>query len=724
MDEVRIESPGVRWLRILQLVLLCAVGILINYLGSMLAAALDLPLYLDCLGTVLVAALGGYIPGIVVGYLINLIKGISDGASAYYGMLSVMIAVVTVIIADRGWFRRVTGCIWAAVIYALIGGGLGSVLTWFLYGMGFGDGISAPLAHRLYESDFGTVFMSQFTADVIVDLLDKAIIVLLAAIILHLIPADASRQMRFVLWRQRPLTREEQSKARHMRTRGTSLRIRIIILLFAALLTVVSVTVSICFNLFHKATIESHAYMAQGVANVAAEAVDPDRVDEYLALGHAAPGYDAAEAQLVSIRDSAGDIEYVYVYRILEDGCHVVFDPDTEDLPGEEPGTLIPFDEAFLPMLPELLAGQPIDPIVSNDSYGWLLTVYRPLIDSSGKCAAYVGVDISMVDLINTESSFIARTVSLFFSFALLVIAIGLWLLDSRLILPLNSIALAAGRFAYGQDVDEELNVETIRSLEIRTGDEIENLYMALYKTSEDMVQYVKDVEEKNATITRMQDSLIAVLADMVESRDKHTGHHIKKTAAYARIIMEEMRREGIHTEELTDEYISDVVRSAPLHDVGKIEVPDALLNKPGKLTDEEFAQMKNHTIAGKKIIARSAEAVAESDYLKEAEQLAAYHHERWDGRGYPYGISGDEIPISARVMAVADVFDALVSKRSYKEGFPIEKALDIIREGIGSQFDPQVAEAFLKAEPEIRRVAMENKALEEQSTAQTSEAG
>ena len=115
---------------------------------------------------------------------------------------------------------------------------------------------------------------------------------------------------------------------------------------------------------------------------------------------------------------------------------------------------------------------------------------------------------------------------------------------------------------------------------------------------------------------------------------------------------------------------------------------------------------------------------MAESDYLKEAERLAAYHHERWDGRGYPYGISGDEIPISARVMAVADVFDALVSKRSYKEGFPIEKALDIIREGIGSQFDPQVAEAFLKAEPEIRRVAMENKALEEQSTAQTSEAG
>jgi len=205
------------------------------------------------------------------------------------------------------------------------------------------------------------------------------------------------------------------------------------------------------------------------------------------------------------------------------------------------------------------------------------------------------------------------------------------------------------------------------------------------------------------------------VLADMVESRDKHTGHHIKKTAAYARIIMEQMRDEGIHAEELTDEYMDDVVHSAPLHDVGKIEVPDALLNKPGKLTDEEYAQMKNHTLAGKKIIARSAEAVAESHYLDEAERLAEFHHERWDGKGYPHGMKGDEIPLSARVMAVADVFDALVSKRSYKEGFPIEKALAIIREGVGTQFDPQVAQAFLDAEEKVRKVAEENTAAEQQ---------
>ena len=130
--------------RLMQLLFLCAIGVLINRLGSILAGCLPLPLYLDGLGTVLVAALGGYVPGIVVGYLINIINGISDPASAYYGVLSVMIAVATVVIADKGWFRKPAGCAGAVVIYAFIGGGLGSVLTWFLYGMGFGRGSAPP----------------------------------------------------------------------------------------------------------------------------------------------------------------------------------------------------------------------------------------------------------------------------------------------------------------------------------------------------------------------------------------------------------------------------------------------------------------------------------------------------------------------------------------------------------------------------------------------------
>ena len=157
-----------------------------------------------------------------------------------------------------------------------------------------------------------------------------------------------------------------------------------------------------------------------------------------------------------------------------------------------------------------------------------------------------------------------------------------------------------------------------------------------------------------------------------------------------------------------------DVVNSAPLHDIGKIQVSDTILNKPGKLTDEEFEIMKTHTTAGAEVIANAIKMVSaeNSGYLNEAMDLAHYHHEKWNGTGYPCGLKGEETPLSARIMAVADVFDALISKRSYKEGFPFEKAMAIIDEGSGSHFDPQVAGAFLRASDEVYRVMNSNMEL------------
>ena len=214
--------------------------------------------------------------------------------------------------------------------------------------------------------------------------------------------------------------------------------------------------------------------------------------------------------------------------------------------------------------------------------------------------------------------------------------------------------------------------------------------------------------ERQSQMISRLQNGLILVLADMVESRDKCTGDHVRKTAEYTRITLEQLRRDGAYPDRLTDDFIADVVRSAPLHDVGKIQVPDAILNKPGKLTPEEFEEIKKHTTAGRDIISSAIDMVSEesSGYLIEARNLAWCHHEKWDGTGYPRGLAGEDIPLSARIMAVADVFDALVSRRSYKEPFPFDRSMEIIREGSGTHFDPKVAQAFLRAEAEVRRVA------------------
>lgn len=202
--------------------------------------------------------------------------------------------------------------------------------------------------------------------------------------------------------------------------------------------------------------------------------------------------------------------------------------------------------------------------------------------------------------------------------------------------------------------------------------------------------------------VTGMQSGIITMMAEIVENRDDNTGGHIRRTAGYVECIAGELLRRGDYRDILTDRYIKDMIVAAPLHDIGKIHIPDAVLNKPGKLSEEEFAIMKTHTTAGRELLDRAREELGESGYLNTAIEMAAYHHEWWNGKGYPYGVSKEEIPLCARIMAVADVFDALTSKRCYKDAMPIEKAYEIIREESGTHFDPVVAEAFLAVDIQI----------------------
>ncbi len=212
----------------------------------------------------------------------------------------------------------------------------------------------------------------------------------------------------------------------------------------------------------------------------------------------------------------------------------------------------------------------------------------------------------------------------------------------------------------------------------------------------------IRDTEERRKEFAAMRDALMLTLAGLVESRDANTGQHIRNTAAYVKIITHKLKENEAFRDALTDTFVDNIIRSAPLHDIGKINVPDAILNKPGRLTSEEFEKMKTHTTVGGEIIHNIISVTPHTEYLREAENLATYHHERWDGKGYPKGLKGREIPLSARIMAVADVFDALVSKRAYKDGFPIEKAFAIIREESGTHFDPSVVEAFFAAKNDV----------------------
>ena len=679
----------------LRMMQLCAVGILVNVLPSLLVSKLGLPIYLDSIGTIFAAAVGGIVPGTVAAFLTNLFKGCWDLSSVYYIPVNILLALLTAFFARQKRLTRFPGMLLAVICFALAGGGIGGVLTWYLNGSVFSGG---AFASRLLESGFSP-FLAQITSDFLYDLADKAISLLIAILLLRMLPRDfvdsfSSDSLSLILGQ--------------VKVRKLSLRTKVMLLIAGLMLFVGIAVTGITLSLFHDSIIEENADFAYSAARLAADAFDADRVPEYLEKGEAAEGYLESEASLARIVESVDNIDYIYVYQIREDGCHVVLDPDTAAGPGDDPGDVVEFDEAFLGVLDTLLKGGEIDPIISNEKFGWLLSVYLPVTDSAGVCQCYVGVDISMPRLHATERVFQTEMISLFLGFSMLITVLAIWLADNSIIRPINDMAAATTAFATRSVGIHKDDLAVINALDIRTGDEIENLYRAIASTTAEVVQNVVDIQHKNDQITRLQSGLIMVLADMVESRDKCTGNHVRNTASYVNLILQRMREKGEYPELLTDEYIQDVVSSAPLHDVGKITVPDALLNKPGKLTENEFAIMKQHTVTGGEIIDNAIDLVADanSQYLNEAKKLTLSHHERWDGKGYPYGIKGEDIPLSARVMAVADVFDALVSRRSYKEGFPVDKAFSIIQEESGTHFDPDVVQAFLDCRPQATAIA------------------
>lgn len=200
----------------------------------------------------------------------------------------------------------------------------------------------------------------------------------------------------------------------------------------------------------------------------------------------------------------------------------------------------------------------------------------------------------------------------------------------------------------------------------------------------------------QGSRIEKIQKSIITSLATVLEERDEETGGHIMRCEAYVEKLLERMREQSRYSY-LTDDYCSNVVLAAAMHDIGKIKIPDHILNKPGRLTKEEFEVMKKHSEFGAEIIQRTMYDIEEEEYCKIAFNIARYHHERYDGKGYPTGLKGEDIPLEARIMALADVYDALISPRVYKEPYSEEKAKEIILEGSGTQFDPALVPLFLE---------------------------
>lgn len=703
---IDLNKTGQNFKRNISAGIVCIVGIFLNLILAEVVSVLDLPLYLDTVGTILVAAMGGYLPGVLVGFFTNVIKCIMDPTALYYGVLNVLIAICAAFFGCHGGFKSFKGIIFSVLVFTFIGGGLGSFIPLFVEELTLD---SEALKGTIYGTGRFSLVVSHILSGILMDLPDKAITVLLVSGILHFIPDGLRQYCSFSLWLQNPTDLEQLTcdNTEKSSARVVSLRAKAVLVLGVALTTVAAAGTLISITVFHKTIINDSMKLAQGTASLASTVVDGDHVTEYLERGDKAEGYSITKNRLKNILESSPNISFLYVYKIREDGCLVVFDIDTEDVQADKTGEIVPFDSGFNDYIPALLEGEEIPPVITDDAYGHLLTAYYPIYDSKGKCVSYAGADVKLDLIAVSVRSFLMEMISVFLGFFIIICTLVIWLMDYHIIYPVRAIKSKVDAFSFASDSQKNLDtdVKKFKEINVHTGDELESLYKALCSMTSNQAEQMRNIRRLSDSTAMMQDGLIITMADMVENRDSDTGAHIQKTASYVKIIAEGLKRKGYYKDQLTPKFMSDVVRSAPLHDVGKINIPDEVLNKPGRLTDEEYEIIKTHTTSGRNIMEHAINTVKGGNYLKEARNMAAYHHERWDGKGYPEGLSGEVIPLSARIMAVADVFDALTAPRVYKPAFPLEKALSIIEEGKGTQFDPKCVEVFMESMDEVKVV-------------------
>lgn len=681
-------------------------GIAVNVLLFFLSYLLNLPTYLDTCGTIAVATLGGLFPGILVAVATNLLCGLFYTQTLYFNLINALVAITAVWYVKRYPVPKAGNVARLILILGVGSGILGALLQILLFGEpqnSFINNMSIASAAAT-----GIPFLpSLIFVNVILNIVDKGIAVAVSLLVMKVLPEEIRMKIRYGGWRQRPLTDEEVEQIDELgKTIKKSARIRIAGTILIACGMLVVVMGIIWIQLYFVTAMNDCMISAEKMTEFLDKSIDRKTFEDLIEEGKSAREFEKTRQMMYDLRDTSNDVSYLYIVTVSENGFTYVLDLDGEDgVEAYEPGTYVTAKEEYLPHMEDLNAGKEIEPIEKMEGWRHIITVLRPVKNDKDECICYVGADVVINYMADYMKTFLVRVIFLLSGFFMLIIAYAIWITDRFTVIPVSSMTEFLHRFNSSGESQESLdeNVRELRTLDIRTEDEVEELYRTVCKMTLDQAEKMRSIRRLSESTAKMQDGLIVTMANLVENRDSDTGAHVQKTSAYVKIIVEGLKKKGYYAEKITEKYISDVVRSAPLHDVGKINIPDSVLNKRGKLSAEEFEIIKTHTTAGKRIMERAIETVEGENYLKEARNMAAYHHERWDGKGYPEGLHGEVIPLSARIMAIADVFDALTSPRVYKPAFPLDKALAMIQEGSGTQFDPKCVEVFMDSIPEVK---------------------
>lgn len=494
-----------------KVIIICAACIFVNVAGLYIAQKLRLPIFLDTFGTIFIAAVGGYVPGIAVGFFTNLIGAFFKTTEMYFGIVSILIAVITTFLYRRGYYEKFSKVLLTMPLTVFIASFSGTLIDEFVHH-------KEPL-ESLWK------FLLAFNEQFLNELPDKGLAILVAFLLIRAVPADLKEKFLLFGKMQAPLSPEmrQELKKEFASKFIRSLRTKMILNLIVVTLFIALSITWISYTTYTESEISDCTRIANGISALAVSEINPGSVEEYLERGHNAEGYNEVEGRLRRIRASNSDIKYLYVYKIMEDGCHVVFDLDTPDTPASKPDDVEEFEEAFLPYLPDLFAGKPIPPIISNDEYGYLLTIYKPVYNSVGECVCYVGIDFSLDSIADYGRAFIFKVILLFLDAVIFIFVLVLMFIENNIILPVNTMAYCAKNFAYDSEEARAHNIERMKSLEIKTNDEIENLYSAFLKTTSDSMHYFENLKRSKIQLAVM---------DELAHTDSLTG--IKNKTAYA----------------------------------------------------------------------------------------------------------------------------------------------------------------------------------------------
>ena len=502
-----------------KLVLICIGGLILNLVGSGLAENFDLPIYLDTSGTIFIAALGGYAPGIAVGFFTNLLKALVEPTEMYFCSVNVFVAIFTAFFSRRGFFDNFGKLLIIVPSLTFVAGTLDLLIADFLNSTSFLKSVNA--------------FEATYTENIFLEFVDKSLSVLLAFVLLKFVPAQVKKNFHELGQRQAPLSDEMKRVVSEQSYLSLSVRTKTLAILMLSSLFASSSIALISYLLFKDNAVDERIKTVDGMVTVAVSEINPYRVDNFIKLGREAPGYKETEEKLYAIKNSATDARFLYVYRILEDGCHVVFDLNAADIKGDKPGQVVELEESLLPYREDLISGRPIPPIITDDEYGYLLTLYKPVYDGAGRCQCYVAIDFSMDMLLEYTHIFIIKLLALFAGCFIFIFALGRAFVENNIILPVNTMAYCARNFSYDSVAAREKNIDSIKSLKIKTGDEIENLYRSLLRTTENFLRYLEHLQRAKTQVADMRVKVFAM--DKIAHKDSLTG--VKNKTAYAEEI-------------------------------------------------------------------------------------------------------------------------------------------------------------------------------------------